>query len=278
MTEEDEVDWDSIAEEKIGETAKKRSKLVAKLRDALEDDEDFNPKTEDEFLLRFLRANCLHVKKSVVTVKRYYRMRVTEKDLFTNLLPSEMDQVFASNLVGVLPERDKNGRFIMIIRAGAWNPSKISFVSVFRAILLCFEYMVLSPAAQLCGVSFLCDFEGWGYSTAFSIPASRMGALAGTLSDTYPIQKKRVEIVKQPYSFNVLFKMMTPFIDEKGLKRMHMHGNNLKDLHKRYSKDILPREYGGSKGPYNAAEFYELLKDAEPQFAEDFEFGYNPPE
>ncbi|XP_064482721.1 alpha-tocopherol transfer protein-like isoform X3 [Ornithodoros turicata] len=225
MTEEDEVDWDSIAEEKIGETAKKRSKLVAKLRDALEDDEDFNPKTEDEFLLRFLRANCLHVKKSVVTVKRYYRMRVTEKDLFTNLLPSEMDQVFASNLVGVLPERDKNGRFIMIIRAGAWNPSKISFVS-----------------------------------------------------DTYPIQKKRVEIVKQPYSFNVLFKMMTPFIDEKGLKRMHMHGNNLKDLHKRYSKDILPREYGGSKGPYNAAEFYELLKDAEPQFAEDFEFGYNPPE
>ncbi|XP_064482720.1 alpha-tocopherol transfer protein-like isoform X2 [Ornithodoros turicata] len=241
MTEEDEVDWDSIAEEKIGETAKKRSKLVAKLRDALEDDEDFNPKTEDEFLLRFLRANCLHVKKSVVTVKRYYRMRVTEKDLFTNLLPSEMDQVFASNLVGVLPERDKNGRFIMIIRAGAWNPSKISFVSVFRAILLCFEYMVLSPAAQLCGVSFLCDFEGWGYSTAFSIPASRMGALAGTLS-------------------------------------MHMHGNNLKDLHKRYSKDILPREYGGSKGPYNAAEFYELLKDAEPQFAEDFEFGYNPPE
>lgn len=33
----------------------------------------------------------------------------------------------------------------------------------------------------------------------------------------YPVKKKRVEIVKQPYSFNIFFKMLTPFMEAKAL-------------------------------------------------------------
>lgn len=58
------------------------------------------------------------------------------------------------------------------------------------------------------------------------------------------------------------------------LAQIHFHGTDLNKLHKRFSTRILPSEFGGTKGPFNAATFYELLKEKEAIFAEEFEYGY----
>lgn len=278
MDDEDDSQGDNDAEkpadEMSGDASQARSEDLSKLRQLLEDDDDLNARTDDEFLLRFLRFHAHSPKQAMVMIQRYYRMKVTEKDLFTNLLPSELDDVFTSNLVGVLPERDSEGRFVMVVRAGAWDTRKFTFVQVFRGILLCFEYMSLSPRAQQHGVNMLCDFEGWGYTTALSIPSTRMRAIAGTLTNTYPVKQKKVHVVKQPYSFNLFYNMITPFLSQEAHNRVHLHGSDLKALHKSVPRDILPREFGGKKGRFSAADFYEHLREKEPQFAEDFGFGY----
>ncbi|KAH7986936.1 hypothetical protein HPB52_024624 [Rhipicephalus sanguineus] len=116
---------------------------------------------DSDFLMAFLRFCHAKHKRAFEVLKRYYDSKRKEADLFRNLLPSELDHVFSRNLVGLLPEKDRKGRFILILRAGAWNPNQ--------------------PG--------------------------------------YPIRKKRVDIVKQPYSFNVFFKMVTPFLDAASIAK-----------------------------------------------------------
>ncbi|XP_077525905.1 alpha-tocopherol transfer protein-like isoform X2 [Haemaphysalis longicornis] len=90
----------------------------------------------------------------------------------------------------------------------------------------------------------------------------------------YPVKKRRVDIVKQPYSFNVFFKMITPFLDASSIAKVHFHGTNVKALHKRFPAKMLPSEFGGTQGPFDASSCLENLKSKEAVFAEDFEYGY----
>ncbi|KAH7945430.1 hypothetical protein HPB49_010833 [Dermacentor silvarum] len=56
--------------------------------------------------------------------------------------------------------------------------------------------------------------------------------------------------------------------------QVHFHGTDTKSLHKRFPAKILPKEFGGTKGPFDASVCYEKLKGKEAAFAEDFEYGY----
>ncbi|KAH7931596.1 hypothetical protein HPB51_029796 [Rhipicephalus microplus] len=55
---------------------------------------------------------------------------------------------------------------------------------------------------------------------------------------------------------------------------VHLHGTNTKALHKRFPAKILPKEFGGTRGAFDASVCYEWLKAKEAAFAEDFEYGY----
>ncbi|XP_065288638.1 alpha-tocopherol transfer protein-like isoform X4 [Dermacentor albipictus] len=189
---------------------------LAHLKKLVDREESLNAKTDSEFLMAFLRFSRMKHKRAFELLKHYYDSKRKEVDLFRNLMPSELDHVFSRNLVGLLPDKDKKGRFILVLRAGAWNP----------------------------------DQPG------------------------YPVRKKRVDIVKQPYSFNIFFKMITPFLDAASIAKVHFHGTDTKALHERFPAKILPKEFGGTRGPFDASVCYEKLKRKEAAFAEDFEYGY----
>ncbi|XP_075749128.1 alpha-tocopherol transfer protein-like [Rhipicephalus microplus] len=257
------------------------SRELSHLKKLIDRDDSLNAKMDSDFLMAFLRFCHSKHKRAFEVLKRYYDSKRKETDLFRNLLPSELGHVFSRNLVGLLPEKDKKGRFVLILRAGAWNPNQVSFIDAVRAILLCFEYIMTKKAAQENGLSMLCDFDGWGYSSILAVPSSKIGGIMGVFPG-YPIKKKRVDIVKQPYSFNVFFKMFTPFLDAASIAKqciynvvqVHLHGTNTKALHKRFPAKILPKEFGGTRGPFDASVCYEWLKAKEAAFAEDFEYGY----
>ncbi|CAN7947357.1 unnamed protein product [Ixodes hexagonus] len=95
------------------------------------------------------------------------------------------------------------------------------------------------------------------------------------LQSGYPVKKKRVDIIRQPYSFNVLFKMITPFLDHTALSRVHFHGTDIEELHKCIPKNILPSEFHGDKGPFLTKGFFEMLKTKESSFVDDFDYNYH---
>ncbi|CAN7984376.1 unnamed protein product, partial [Ixodes hexagonus] len=145
----------------------------------LAEDRNLNQGKDDEFLLRFLRYHKFAPELALKTFKIYHRSHTKERDIYTNLLPSELENVFSKNLVGVLPDRDPVGRMVLVLRAGSWKPSELTFVNMMRGIMICFEYIMTQPSAQVEGICMLCDMEGWDNSSLMSVPVSRLKMLAG---------------------------------------------------------------------------------------------------
>ncbi|CAN7977509.1 unnamed protein product, partial [Ixodes persulcatus] len=143
------------------------------------EDGKLNASRDEQFLLRFLRYHKLNPELALKTLKIYRKSHTKEKDIYTNLVPSKLDHVFANNLVGLLPDKDPFGRMILVLRPGSWNPSELTFVDMMRGIMLCFEYIMTKESSQVEGIIMLCDMDGWGNVNLTSVPVSRLKMLAG---------------------------------------------------------------------------------------------------
>ena len=77
-------------------------------------------RTDDAFLLRFLRAKKFDYDRAFNLILKHFEMKADEKNkqLFTNLRPSAVKNVLEAGVTGVLPHRDKLGRRVMIFRPG----------------------------------------------------------------------------------------------------------------------------------------------------------------
>lgn len=75
-------------------------------------------RTDDAFLLRFLRARKFDYERALNLIISYYRAQVDNKDMLGQLVPSSVKHILDAGVAGVLPHRDKEGRKVMVIRPG----------------------------------------------------------------------------------------------------------------------------------------------------------------
>lgn len=141
------------------------------------------PRTDDEFLIRFLRARFfkleaaynlvgviyIHIKSLInknfelqenlinylfslfIQLCRYCEFRDSNPELHVDVHPFLLTKLGEDDIVSVTPYRDQNGRRIMIYRFGNWRPSKIPVDDIFRASLILFEMGALEPQSQVLG-------------------------------------------------------------------------------------------------------------------------------
>lgn len=81
---------------------------------------ELNIRTDDAYLLRFLRAEAFDQEGAFNLIMRYFEMKADEKnkDVFTNLRPSAVKHILEAGVTGELPIRDKQGRRVMVFRPG----------------------------------------------------------------------------------------------------------------------------------------------------------------
>lgn len=81
---------------------------------------DLKIRTDDAYLLRFLRAKKFDYDRAFNLVIRHFEMKADEKNkqLFHNLRPMGVKHVLEAGVTGVLPNRDKFGRRVIVFRPG----------------------------------------------------------------------------------------------------------------------------------------------------------------
>ena len=75
-------------------------------------------RTDDAFLLRFLRARKFDYDRAYQLLINYFTVRDEHKELFKDLRPSALGKVFEDGGVMTLPNADKEGRRIILLRPG----------------------------------------------------------------------------------------------------------------------------------------------------------------
>lgn len=127
--EDDGADNDSGMSESVQKIARKelredkaaRDQCMQQIREWLKKTDDVqNVRTDDTFLLRFLRAKKFSVPMAEQLLLKYLNLRNIFPEMTTNMdfLSSPMNQVFANGYLVVSPIRDQNGRRVVIAKAG----------------------------------------------------------------------------------------------------------------------------------------------------------------
>lgn len=65
------------------------------------------------------------------------------------------------------------------------------------------------------------------------------------LQDSFPARIKGIHFIGQPWYVEATLAVFKPFLKDKSKNKIHLHGNNLSNLHQFVCPEILPPELGG---------------------------------
>ncbi|CAI9568744.1 unnamed protein product [Staurois parvus] len=259
------------AREELQEKPEWRLRDVQALRDMIwKDYPNLRTRVDDAFLLRFLRARKFDYDRALQLLVNYYSCRKGWPELFTDLRPSAVRPVLDSGFLTVLPHSDTDGRRVVCIRPGRWNPRDYPITENVRAMYLSLEKLIESEETQVNGIVILADYEGVGLSQASHFGPFIAKKVIGILQDGFPIRIKAVNVINEPRIFKGIFAILRPFLKEKIVKRFFLHGSDLNSLHSNVPKAILPDEYGGTAGKLDTSAWSQILLASENDFAQGF--------
>lgn len=261
------------AERELMEKPSWRDRDIQALRDMISDP-DLVCRTDDAFLLRFLRARKFDYNRAFSLLQNYYMLRVKHANLFKDFTPSALRYVHCHNLQGFLPYRDSEGRAVFLFRGGMWDPSKCSADEVFRANVICMEKQIEDPLTQINGIVAILDMKYLGFHHIRHFSPNHAFKIVSLVQDAFPARFKAVHIVNEPALFDMVLTIVKPLIGEKIKKRIYTHGSNMKSLHKYLFPSILPEEYGGELGPFNNNDYINKLATSEDIFVQNQMYGY----
>ncbi|KAL4217917.1 hypothetical protein ACF0H5_022656 [Mactra antiquata] len=263
------------AQEELNEKPEWRSRDIQALRDMIQKKPELKIRTDDAYLLRFLRAKKFDYDRAFNLVVRHFEMKADEKNkqLFNNLRPSAIKHVLEAGVTGVLQNRDKFGRRVIIFRPGKWDPSKYSIDDIFRTNFLTLSKLVEDEETQVSGIIMLMDLKGMGFSHAKNISPFYAKRIASLLQDCFPMRFKGIHYVNEPAVFDYVFAIIRPFMKQKILDRIHFHGTKYEELREYIDINDLPSDYGGNASSYNNEDWMKTLLAADAQFDAEAKYG-----
>lgn len=268
----------TVAKKELRETPEIRENAIAELRELLASDPQLNcPLDKETWLIRFLRPCKFYPDSAADLVRRYYQFKRKHAHLFDNLMPSNAKAPLEQNLLTVLPQRDQDGRRVLILRLGRnWNYKTCSLDDVFRGAVLFIEAAMLEPKTQICGAVVMFDLEGMSLQQAWQFTPPFAKRIVDLLQDAIALRIKGVHVVDQPKIFNMVFALFKPFLREKLRSRIHMHGNDRASLHSHISPKCLPPRYGGlvDLPEINGSQWLEVLLQADKEYKAISSYGY----
>ncbi|XP_051153411.1 retinaldehyde-binding protein 1 [Leptopilina boulardi] len=273
-----DADTKALALKELRETEDNVKNGITALRKLLEDDTSLHFRTDDSFLIIFLRPCKFYPDSAYALMKRCAEFKQNNASLLNNLMPADERQAFLeNNVVNVMKNRDNKRRRVLIVNAGkSWDPSKVNADQMFRIFYLIHEAAVLEPETQVHGVVVIMDFDGLSMKQVMGLTPAFCMRLLTFIQDAMPLRLKEVHFVKQPFLFNMVWQMFKPFVKEKLKKRMFFHGTKMSSLHTHMAASHLPKNYGGDlpEIDYTGADWYPAILKYEDRCKEWNTFGF----
>lgn len=266
------LEW---ASENIGETEGDKSMKLYELREMIFEKGDVVAhRTDDAFLLRFLRARSFNVNHAYKLLVNYYRFKEANPEFYDNINPLQLRWIGDSDVMQVLPHREQTGRRIMIYKVGNWKPSENTVTDLFTATLVLLELGVLEPRAQVLGGICIFDFQGISLSHAWQVTPSVASKILQIMVTSFPLKVHALHIVFESWVFDIMYNIFKPLLNERMREKIFFHGNDLESLHNHIDPKYLSKRYGGERPNYRYNTWIENFRNSPAIVKEILSLGY----
>ncbi|XP_035233715.1 retinaldehyde-binding protein 1-like [Stegodyphus dumicola] len=265
-------DWKKAREE-LNETPETRLAALRAFKEKVTEEKDYVARTDDIYVLRFLRTRKFDLERAVKLMRDHYKFRAKHPAIFP--APSTVEKALKANIFNYLPHRDHKGRAIFVVKMGEWNPDEVPYHDFVAAGNLVSEYVLDNPVTQINGYIGIWDFKGFGLKqfVPFCSPKNAW-LLCNLMQDRFPARFKIAYCVNCLQLVNTTWGLFKPLLKEKFRNRVKILSTDMKELHQFVDPSILPIEYGGVMPPSDCQEMAQMVLDKEQYFNFNRKFGF----
>lgn len=227
---------------------------IETLRNWLAKQPHITSRTDDQFLVCFLRGCKYSLERAKEKLDIYYTIRTAIPEIFGHRDPADSDfqGLFKKGAVVALPVPYTDGSRIVLNKVGVYDPHKQHLIDYLKVSFMVADQLLCSDDNSIIsGQTVLVDVQGLSMLQLSQATPSLLKKIAAAIKEAYPVRQKGIHFINPPTGFEALYKLFQTFLSEKLSKRLHIH-NSLESLHKYISKSHLPNEYGGELGPLQA--------------------------
>ncbi|XP_061569718.1 clavesin-2 isoform X2 [Cololabis saira] len=216
-------------------------------------------RTDDDFILRFLRARKFDQVETFRLLAQYFQFRQQNLDMFQSFKVDDpgIKRALMDGFPGVLDTPDQQGRKILILFASNWDQSRNSFIDILRAILLSLEVLIENPELQINGFILIIDWSNFSFKQASKLTPNMLKLAIEGLQDSFPARFGGIHFVNQPWYIHAMFTIIKPFLKDKTRKRL-------------LQPECLPSEFGGTLPPYDMGIWARTLLG--PDYSDEAEY------
>ncbi|KAK4010341.1 hypothetical protein OUZ56_019487 [Daphnia magna] len=237
------------AEKELSEDEHLRTQSVMALREWVKKQPHLQAMPLDaKFLLRYLRGCKYSMEKTKKKLDLTLTLRTALPEFFSGWDPMSPENQEALSLGGTLPlpGYDHQGRKVVLIRPGAYDPTKTKIEHIQRASFMVWDIMSDEDEQMfVTGMLLLFDFSDYAMNHFTAMPFSMIKKLMPCWEDASPIRPKSMNYIHTPSIFNLINNLINSVMKDKMKQRLRVHAEDFESLYKEISKDVLPKEYGG---------------------------------
>ncbi|KAL0870752.1 hypothetical protein ABMA27_005687 [Loxostege sticticalis] len=234
-----------IAYEQCHEELNTREACIAELRDMIYARGECMPfRTDDAFLIRFLRVTKFIVPKAHKLLARYCSFREQYPYLYKDVDMWGLTKV-KDAYEGSMLDRPDIGR-LSVFRFGMWDPSEFPVEDLVRAGMLMTEIGIRQPKLQVFGGTVLVDLEGITLRHVATLTPTVAYQIVCLLGLASPCRLKSCHIINYSWILNTFIYLFKRFIPRRSWEKIYFHGYNLKSLQEHFDLECLPVRYGGT--------------------------------
>lgn len=223
-----------VAIEELNEDPTRIDADIEALRTWIQQQPHLRARTEDQWLVAFLRGSKYSLEKAKSKIDKFYALRTKYPELFTLKGMSEetIKEYLRLGVALVLPTPlNGDGKRLMIMRAGAVDPSKYNFTEVMRIYQAACEMTLLEDDYTIVnGFIHIMDLTNWTKEHFFQMNPSLMKKLTVFSEEAVPIRPKGFIAINAPSVFESFYNLVKPMLSEKQVKRVSLWKYLLKIL------------------------------------------------
>ncbi|XP_059622425.1 alpha-tocopherol transfer protein-like [Phlebotomus argentipes] len=240
------------AEKELFEVPERIDEDVTALRTWIAKQPHLRSRTDDQFLVTFLRGCKYSLERAKAKIDLYYTVRTSMKEMLMDRDPlSERNMELIRMGVGLpLPNTvTPDGPRIVLIRPGVYEPDKFSIVDIMRISLMANDmHLIEDDQMMVAGQIGILDLANTTMAHFLQFTPTLTKKMTVMNQEAMPIRLKGFHYINTPPGFETVYNMFKRFLNEKNRNRLHVHGDNMESLYQHIPQKLLPKEYGGEAG------------------------------
>ncbi|XP_025835316.1 clavesin-1 [Agrilus planipennis] len=264
------------ARRELGEDPDTRVQVLAEFRDMIYERGECMPhRTDDAFLLRFLRARYFVLERAHRLFVNYYNFKENNPEIFEGVNLMKLQELGTTNIITVPPYREQTGRRILLYRMGNWDPENTPVIEILQATMAILELAILEERAQILGGICIFDLGDLSMQQAWHLTPNIATKVIQIMVTSFPMKVHALHIVNQSKVFDFVYNIFKPLLNDQMRKRIFFHGDDMESLHQHINPKHLPERYGGVHPDYSYSDWIDYFKNNEKTKKELRSLGYS---